>query len=354
MATILVDLLHPAHYHFFSPAIRRWRDQGHRVVLTAREKDILLELLQEERESATVVSKLRHGRFGQACELLQRVARFVPLLKRERVDVITSVAGVGSAHAGWLLRIPSLVWTNNENARVSNRLTLPFASSIATPTSFPLDYGARHLRYRGNHERSYVSLEKPEYPREQLQAAGIDCSRPYAVIRLVSWQAAHDRGHHGLSVNSLREFLEQLESGGVQIVLSIEGEPPPQLRGWVRALPVNAMRAVLAHARFYLGEGATMGSEAALMGVPNIFFSTIRLGYLNELEEHGLMVCSADWAKVTRQIHNWLADPDLAATWRARRNHFFDTTDPVADLVHDWVLERISGPPHQIVRQTQP
>ena len=44
---VLVDITHPAHVHFFRNAIDLWKDQGWQVLITARDKDICLQLLDE-------------------------------------------------------------------------------------------------------------------------------------------------------------------------------------------------------------------------------------------------------------------------------------------------------------------
>jgi predicted glycosyltransferase len=41
---ILVDIIHPAHVHFFRNAIALWKKK-YEVLVTSREKDITLELL---------------------------------------------------------------------------------------------------------------------------------------------------------------------------------------------------------------------------------------------------------------------------------------------------------------------
>ncbi|NUN95750.1 MAG: DUF354 domain-containing protein [Candidatus Omnitrophica bacterium] len=339
---ILVDFAHPAHFHFFSSAIRRWRDEGHELTLTARRKDVLLELLRDAGEEAVALSGIRRGRVGQMAELLRRIRVLVPLIRKKRIDVLTAVGGVSVAHAAWLCRRPSLIWTNNENARLSNRITLPFATRIATPRSFVGDYGRRHLRYRGNHERAYVDPDSPAPPREVLHDWGLDPGRLLFVVRLVSWQASHDRGHQGLGLHGALELIRRLEGHG-QVALSVEGECPPELRDHLRPIPPLEMRKALALASLYIGEGATMASEAALMGVPSIFFSTIRLGYLEELErEFGLLRCLSNREEAFGQIEDWLGDSTLGTLLAARRNRFFEETDRVADLVHDWVLE--TGP----------
>lgn len=336
---ILVDLAHPAHFHFFSRPIRQWREEGHGVTITVRQKDVLLDLVAEAGEEAFLISGIRRGRWGQATELVERVAALVPLMYRRKIDVATGVGGVSVSHAASLCGVPSLIWTNNENARLSNRLTLPFATRIATPSSFRGDYGTRHRRYRGNHERAYIPPEGPPFNWGRLLEWGLDPNRLLFVVRLVSWQASHDHGHRGLAREEAVRLIEHLERTG-QVVLSTEGTPPEELSKYIHPIPVSRMGELLAMSDGYIGEGATMASECALMGIPNIFFSSIRLGYLNELEQHfGLMRCLSDLDQALVQWDTWMNDSGTRSVWDQRRKRFFRETDPVADLVHDWVLE---------------
>lgn len=42
----LVDLCHPGHVHFFRPALARLQAEGHQLLVTARDKDVTVELLR--------------------------------------------------------------------------------------------------------------------------------------------------------------------------------------------------------------------------------------------------------------------------------------------------------------------
>ena len=39
----------------------------------------------------------------------------------------------------------------------------------------------------------------------------------------------------------------------------------------------------------YIGEGATMASESAVLGTPSIYVNKLKLGYINEQKEYGLI-----------------------------------------------------------------
>ena len=44
---VLFDITHPAHIHFFKQPIRLLKERGHQVVITSREKEFALELIDE-------------------------------------------------------------------------------------------------------------------------------------------------------------------------------------------------------------------------------------------------------------------------------------------------------------------
>ena len=46
------------------------------------------------------------------------------------------------------------------------------------------------------------------------------------------------------------------------------------------------MHSVLFYSSLYLGEGATMASEAAILGTPSIYINQLNVGYLNDLEKN--------------------------------------------------------------------
>jgi predicted glycosyltransferase len=42
---LLIDLNHPAHVHLFRHAIHAWQQDGHQVIITARDKEVTTRLL---------------------------------------------------------------------------------------------------------------------------------------------------------------------------------------------------------------------------------------------------------------------------------------------------------------------
>src|SRR5215471_11376647 len=69
---ILVDLTHPGDVHFFRHAIHIWRRRNHTVLVTARRKDIVVDLLQRFGIEHDDLGAARSGLLGLTVELLSR------------------------------------------------------------------------------------------------------------------------------------------------------------------------------------------------------------------------------------------------------------------------------------------
>ena len=87
-----------------------------------------------------------------------------------------------------------------------------------------------------------------------------------------------------LFIDFLMDYGEKLQGYGTVFITS-ETELPHNLEQNRLRIKPNKIHDLLYYSSLYIGEGATMASEAAILGVPAIFVSSLRLGYLAELEE---------------------------------------------------------------------
>ena len=85
---ILFDITHPAHVHFFRYLIGRLSYEGHQVLVTVRDKDVTLGLLEELGIAHICVSKRRAGLFCAAGELVVRNVRLLREARRFRPDLL--------------------------------------------------------------------------------------------------------------------------------------------------------------------------------------------------------------------------------------------------------------------------
>ena len=114
------------------------------------------------------------------------------------------------------------------------------------------------------------------------------------LLRFVSWSASHDVGQHG--IRNKIDLVKKLEKYG-RVFISSEETLPSELREYSLKLSPEKIHDVLYFAHLYLGEGGTMATEAALLGTPALFVSSLAgtMGNFIELEKkYGLMYSYKD------------------------------------------------------------
>ena len=184
---ILVDILHPAHVHFFRNFYAEMTERGHEVFITARDKDRSTELLQAYGLPFQEISRQRGG-YGLAVEMGQRTARLIRVACAVRPDVMTGIMGPSIAVAGRLLRVPSVVFYDTEFAVQTNRLVFPLAYSVCTPDCYQAKVRGRHRQYRGYHELAYLHPNRFQPDPDRLAEFGIAPDEPYShrAVRLLA------------------------------------------------------------------------------------------------------------------------------------------------------------------------
>lgn len=337
---ILVEITHPAQVHFFKNAIAIWRRHGHRVLVASREKECLTQLLDELGIDHVCLSRRSRGLAGLGWELLRRDVKMLQLSWRFKPDVFVGRFALSASHAGFLTRRPCVVFEDTEHARLQQRLSLPFASMICSTTSYMKDWGPRQQRYDSIDHLAYTHPRYFRSDAEALRQAGLAPGEPYSLLRLVSWEAAHDRGVQGLSCKDVGELVACLRRSG-RVMISCEGALPAELEAYRITIPAGMMLSLLAGAHIYVGEGGSMASEAACLGVPAVYVNRLQVGYLRCLqEEYGLVRCVQTAGQAIQAVEQMLAQG--ARHYQDQRKRLLvekiDVTQYVVDLV-----EKIGG-----------
>jgi hypothetical protein len=173
---------------------------------------------------------------------------------------------------------------------------------------------------------------------ELVAELGIDPDRPYAVIRLVGWGAHHDVGHHGFDRDGLVRFVEDLAEH-VQPCVTVEGELPAELERYRLAIPYRQIHHVLAFASLYVGEGATMASEAAVLGTPSVYVNTLEAGTIDMFVESGMMTWSTNAEEVARTCLEIATHPGESRSAAVnRRDAWLAEQTDVSDVLVDQLL----------------
>lgn len=333
---LLFDVLHPAHVWFFHHLARTTLDEGGDVMFYARDKDVTLHLLRALDLPHEVLSGIGGGRVGLAREMAVRTARLTRRVRRFQPDLLMGIMGPVIAPVGRMTGVPSWVFYDTETATATNRFVFPMCDRLYVPDAWRGPLPAKAVRYPGYHELAYLHPDRFTADASVRAEAGLGADEPFALVRLVSWEASHDVGDTGFvdSVGFVQRLAER-----IRVVVSGERGVPDPVRHLAVTLPPERIHHLLSEATMYVGEGATMAAEAAVLGTPAVFVHTARLGYMLELEErYGLLwnTPSQDFAE--SKAFELAADPAATvAEWSAKRARMLEDRLDVGE----WVVELV-------------
>ncbi len=336
---ILVEILHPAHVHFFRNAIGTWRERGDRILVLSREKECANDLLRAYDIPHRSISAIRRRKEWLLLEMLQRDWRMWRACRTFKPDILTGIMGVTIAQIGRLIRKPAVVFYDTENASMTNRFVYPLAHSVCTPDCYKGPVRGNHITYPGYHELAYLHPNHFKPDPAVVQAGGIDPGRPFFILRLVSWQASHDVGEAGLENHMLRTLIDRLQPHG-RILISSEKPLPPEFECMRFHCQPQDIHHFLAYAHLLIGESATMASEAAVLGTPAFFISDTGRGYTDEEESRYGLVYNfkrKELQNILNTLDLILAMPDRQAHFDNRRKQLLaekiDTTQWLLDYI---------------------
>ncbi|MEM6942157.1 MAG: DUF354 domain-containing protein [Pseudomonadota bacterium] len=359
---ILIDIVHPADVLFFRHPILRLTEAGHEIRILSREKDVAAQLLDDFALPHRQVSQAGHGILGLGFELLRRDAALLAEALRFKPHVLTGFGAVAAAHAGFLLRIPSIAFYDSDQPMLQTRITWPVVTRLVVPEAFDGRIAAgRTLRLAGTKELSFFHPRRFTPDRNAALALGLDPDRPNLLLRLVAMRANHDIGKAGWSPEAVTEITAALAQEGV-VHLSAEAgaeigaeagsgavqsgpvtadrrlnKTGPRLRPYRG--PAKAIHQLMAQCRLVAGQSATMAAEAAVLGVPALYAGPDRPGYVRALADAGLIRLSApgDVAGFLAEARAALAEPPEAQ--RNRRDAWIADKPDWSDAIANAILE---------------
>lgn len=340
-----IDILHPAHVHFFRNFVAEMRGRGHEFLVTAREKEISVELLRGYGIPHVVISRQARGGVGMAAELATRTLRFWRLAREFRADYLLGIMGPTIALAGKVLRSKTVVFYDTEMATVTNWFVYPLADAVCTPTCYQKRVGRNHVTYPGYHELAYLHPRRFTPDRSVLREHGLGGERPIYLVRFVSWEASHDVGERGFSLAHKERLVEMLARRG-RVLVTSEAPLPESLAPYRFDLPVEQVHHVIAFADLLVGESATMASEAAVLGTHAIFVSKTGRGYTDEQEaDYGLVHNFTDRQaeEALAEAERLLALDDLKADAGRRRERLLGDKIDVTSWMVDYFERRAAG-----------
>jgi hypothetical protein len=315
---ILIDIGHPAHVHYFRNFIKIMQSKNHNILVIARDKEVSQDLLKRYDIEYVTRGKGGDGFTGKMLYLIK--TNFILFFKALsfKPDIFLSFSSPYAAQVSWVLRKPHIGFTDTEHAKLGNYAFMPFTSNIITPKAFLTDLGEKHIRFNGFMEQCYLS---PKYftPAEDVsELLNIKKDEEYILLRFVSWGAVHDAGHSGLSDTTKQEIIDTL-SKKYKIFISAEGSLPEKFMKYKLNIPSDKMHDILTHATLFIGEGATMASECAILGTPAIYVNSLNAGTLIAQEKSGSIFGFRDSKGVLEKALEILETPNLKEKFQENR-----------------------------------
>lgn len=287
---ILFDIGHPGHVHYFRFAIKELQEQGHEVVVTARERDIIFSLLKHYQIPYINRGNGSNSRIGKLLYMLKADLQLLRLCIRKKPDVFISFSSPYAAQTAYLLGRPHIAINDTEHTdKIHSLFTYRFSKWVLTPESYQHDLGKKHLRFKNIMEGIYLN-ENVFVPDSSIYTdLNIAPEQPFVFIRFVSWNAHHDFGQSGIDLDSKRKLIEIL-SKKYKILISSEDELPEEFKPYEINISPEKMHSVLYYASLFIGESGTMASESAFLGTPTVYVNSLPLMcYLKLEQEHGLL-----------------------------------------------------------------
>jgi uncharacterized protein len=285
----MIDIGHPAHVHYFKNLIKLLEEKSHDVFVTARDKEMTHELLNENgidfynrgKGGKTFVQKFLYLFKGDFI-LLKCALNFKP-------DIFLSFSSPYAAQASWVLRKPHVAFTDTEHATLGNLAFSLFSKVVCTPSCYTGSFGKKQKMFNSYMELCYLHpnyFTPDPYILDKLNMAP---GEKYVVLRFVSWGATHDVGHSGISdknkILAVKEFSKY-----AKVFITSEANLPQEIEQFRIKIPRNEIHHALYYAEMLYGESATMASECAVLGTPAIYLDNDGRGYTDEEEsEYGLV-----------------------------------------------------------------
>lgn len=270
---ILIDIGHPAHVHMFHNFVTIMLQRGHHVVCTMRQKECEKELLEYYKlPYVSIGTHKTHGRIIYHFVYLWRMWR---IARKYHIDFFVSHGSILAAQTAWLTHKKHITFEDTFN-KEQVRWYLPFTDYIITADYHIPLHSQKVIRWRMYNELLYLH---PKYFIPQWVVRG-----NYIIIRLVAWNATHDKYHTGLTEVQVHKLITTFSRYG-KVYISSENELPPTLIHHLLPTPHYLLHHVLAFAQVVITEGTTVAAECALLGTPNVLIHPKQLPYITDLQQ---------------------------------------------------------------------
>lgn len=332
---ILVDIGHPAHVHFFKNLIWKLEKKGHEILLTSRDKDVSLKLLDIYGFNYKCVGKYRQNGILKIIDLLKIDYNIYMISKKFSSDLILGFGSINAAHASFFSRKPCIIFDDDE---YSYKFYKPFAKIICTTHTFKVDLGKKHIKFNGYKELAYLHPLYFKPNPDILKELGLDKTEDFIIMRFVGWTAYHDTGKSGLDSQKMRFLVKELEKYA-RVFISTETDLPPELDEYKIVISPEKIHDLLYYAKMLISDSQTMTTEAAILGTPAIRCNSWvgendMLNFIELEQKYGLIFNYNDPDKAFEKAIEILQKPNLKEEWSKKNDRLLNDKIDVTGFIY--------------------
>lgn len=285
--TLLFYLGHPAHYHNISVVIKKLSEKGFHIILVARGKDVLFDLLDGlPYQIIFIKPKKGKRKLSLISTVLKRELVLLKVVLKYRPKMLIGT-DIAITHIGKLMQIPAVILNEDDAKEVPlfTNFGIKYATAVLAPNCCDISpYNNKKVGYQGYHELAYLHPNYFTPDKTKIKELFTE-DENYFIIRFAELTAHHDKGKKGINLSIAKKLIDQLAPFG-RVYITSERKLEPELEPYRIKIHPKNMHHALYYAQMYIGDSQTMAAEAAVLGTPSIRFNDFvgKLSYLEELE----------------------------------------------------------------------
>ena len=324
----LFELSHPKHYYQFRIIIQNiLEDKTNKILIIARDKDVLLNVLNDDGISFIIFGKHGKSIISKFLVLPRILFNYFKIIRNYKIDIVVSKASPYAAIISKALKIKTVITPDSEIVQLTKQLVAPYSTVIITPQSFSLDYGLKQKRIKGFFEDCYLHPSVFNPKLNIIEKLGFSSSKPFFILRFISWNANHDFNNYGFKQNEKLELVLKLKKYG-DVYISSEGKLPLAIEKYRIRIPPSKIHHVLHFASIYIGDSQTMATESALLGTPAIRYNSFvgendMTNFIVLEKKYKLLKNYNNFFNVLDCVDNFLSTPENKQNWLKKRKDYY-------------------------------
>ena len=340
---ILVDIGHPAHVHMFKNMIRELENDGHEVKITARDKDVTLDLLNAYEFNYEFLGKHRTRLASKISGAIKTNYSVYKIAKKFEPDILIGASGnFYIVQVSRLIGKPSVIFEDSELDKSIYWLCEPFATAVCTPFCFKGKLNPqKHIRYDGYKELAYLH---PNYFKPDpaiLEELNLNKEDNFVILRFVAWQASHDIGRSGFDLETKQRLVKEIEKDA-RVFITSERPLPKEFEKYRITIHPHRIHDMLYYAQMLVGDSQTMTTEAGILGTPaircNSFVGENDMGNFIELEKkYDLIYSYRDSDKALNKALELLKNDNLKKEWQEKRGKLLSEKIDVTKFMVEFI-----------------